>query len=168
VVGRHDLLLSDPADSDSRQPYHAALERPESEAAKVVSRVTRSVKALGLRGLRTAAEELAAGGYALVGVGIVAGSVSDPAGIANPHIRAHALEGKLFREAIEDAARALGLRSTTLVEKSLYDEGARALGRDRSEIERALQEIGRAAGRPWRGEEKAAALAAWMEIDGRR
>jgi hypothetical protein len=164
VVARHDLELSHPSDESSRQPYHAALELSEPEGARTISRVTGEVKALGLRGLRAAVEEMKAAGYDLHGVGIVAGSLADPSRVANPHIRAHALEGKLFREALEEAARELGLPSITLVEKTQYEEAARGLGRGRAGLDAALGEMGIAAGRPWRGEQKSAALAAWVRL----
>jgi hypothetical protein len=168
VLARHHLELSDPADPHARFPHHAALELPESEAAPIAARVTREVKARGLLGLRAAVEATVSGeaSYELQGIGIVAGSVADPARVPNPHIRAHALEGKLFREALEEAARELGLPWLSVPEKTLYEDTARALGKDRATLDRALSEMGRAAGRPWRGEEKAASLAAWIQLVG--
>jgi hypothetical protein len=166
VLARHHLELSDPADPHARFPYHTALELPESESAPIVERVTREVKARGLRGLRAAVEATRgeSGEIELRGVGIVAGSVGDPARLGNPHMRAHALEGKLFREALEEAARELGLSWVTVPEKAQYEEAARAVGRDHAALQAGLVEMGRAAGRPWRAEEKAAALAAWIRL----
>ena len=40
----------------------------------------------------------------IAGVGIVVGSLIDPARIGNDHIRIHALEGQLFRGVVAQAA----------------------------------------------------------------
>ena len=54
-----------------------------------------------------------AGASSVRGAGVVVGSLIDPAGIANDHIRIHALEGQLFRRVVEDAAARSRLACST-------------------------------------------------------
>src|SRR2546430_5528611 len=80
------------------------------------------------------------------------------------HIRAHALEGQLFRTALERAARAARLPCATLVERSLYETAAIRLKRSPDALRRAVTDLGGSLGGPWRADEKAAALAAWLAL----
>jgi hypothetical protein len=106
------------------------------------------------------------GGVEIAGVGIVGGSDADPARLGNPHVRAHAEEGKLYREALVDGARALGLGSATWAEKKVYAAAVDVLGLSEEAIKAALSELGRSAGKPWRAEEKLATLAGWLVLAG--
>ena len=128
VLDRRITLLADPMDPEARQPYHAGLGTHEARAA----------------------------GHRVRGVGIVVGSVIDPARIPNEHIRAHAEEGRLFRTVVEQAIRACRLRAHVMVEKELYVTAAR--------FRRRVAALGEHVDGPWRAEEKAAALAAWMVL----
>ena len=78
------------------------------------------------------------------GVGLVVGSDGEPTRIANPHVRAHASEGRLFREILEAGAAACGLPCFVLVERGAYDEAAEALHRNPDSLQRAVTELGRA------------------------
>jgi len=98
------------------------------------------------------------------GVALVVGSTIDPATIGNDHIRAHALEGQLFRTALEGAARADRLPCTTHVERALYDTAAARLKRPATAIKGVVAELGRAVDGPWRADEKTATLAAWLML----
>jgi hypothetical protein len=95
---------------------------------------------------------------------LVVGSVIDPRQIGNPHIRAHAREGMLFRTVVEDALRSHGIKCAVIVEKQLATRAAADLRRPEAEIKRALATFGKTVGRPWRAEEKAAATAAWIAM----
>jgi len=162
VVDRRVIELSDPAVPSSRQPYHAVMEASRRDAPNVerrlrqlVQQVTRRSVAELLRGYRRA-------GHHVRAVGLVVGSTIDPARIANDHIRAHALEGQLFRTALATAAGALRLACTVVVEREAFATASGRLKRPAAGLKRAVGELGRALGGPWRAEEKTAALAAWM------
>src|SRR5436309_15717253 len=101
-------------------------------------------------------------GHRILGTGIVVGSNVDPATIRNDHIRAHAEEGRLFRVVIEDAAARLGLESAVTVEKQLLAKASARLRRTESRVKEEVTALGRGIGGPWRAEEKAAAMAAWV------
>ena len=51
---------------------------------------------------------------------LVVGSQIDPANIANPHIRAHALEGRLFRSAVAETLQDHEIRTEILLERDAY------------------------------------------------
>jgi len=156
VVDRRVTLLADPDDPDTRQPYHAGLGTHEARAAKAVKRLVTAVERYAHRSVARLIAEYRAAGHRVRGVGIVVGSVIDPARIPNDHIRAHAEEGRLFRTVVERAIRACRLRARVMVEKELYVTAARFRPR--------VAALGERVDGPWRAEEKAAALAAWMVL----
>ena len=98
------------------------------------------------------------------GAGLVVGSVIDPAKVGNPHIRAHASEGRLFRTVLESALRSHGIACEVIVEKQLAAKAAAALARRDAEIRRVLAGFGKSLGAPWRADEKAASIAAWLAL----
>jgi acetylornithine/succinyldiaminopimelate/putrescine aminotransferase len=156
VLDRRITLLADPDDPEARQPYHAGLDTHETRAAQAVKRLIKSVERFAHRSVARLIGDYHAAGQRVRGVGIVVGSVVDPASIANDHIRAHAEEGRLFRTVVEQAIRACRLRARVMVEKELYVTAAR--------FRRRVAALGESVDGPWRAEEKAAALAAWMVL----
>jgi hypothetical protein len=96
--------------------------------------------------------------------GLVVGSEIDPATVANPHIRAHALEGRLFRTVLEDALRSGGVSSLVIVERNAYARAAEVLRRPAVELKQCVAQLGRSLGGPWRADEKTATLAAWLAL----
>jgi hypothetical protein len=96
--------------------------------------------------------------------GLVVGSVVDPAAIANPHIRAHALEGKLFRQVVAAELSRHGVAHTVLLERDAYEQVARELDLTAAELRKRVDGLGKGTIKPWRSEEKLAALAAWCQL----
>jgi hypothetical protein len=166
VADHRVVQLGDPADPESRQPYHARTGKEERDAAKIARRVA-AVERYAGRSLAALIAEYRAAGHRPRGVAVVAGSGGDPARIANPHIRAHASEGKLFRTVIEDGAREARLPCGLVVERALYETAAKALGRSVLDLKRAVTALGDSLEGSWRAEHKAAALAAWMVLASR-
>jgi hypothetical protein len=161
AVARHVVELSDPGVADTRQPYHDGFYTHEEDARTIARRVrviercaTRSVAAL-LKDGRLAGCR---------GAGLVVGSVIDPAKVGNPHIRAHASEGRLFRTVLESALRSHGIVCEVIVEKQLAAKAAAALERRDAEIRKVLAGFGKTLGGPWRADEKAASTAAWLAL----
>ena len=105
-----------------------------------------------------------AAGHQVIGMGMVVGSLIDPDRIANDHIRIHALEGRLFRTVVEDAAERRDLPTMIWREKDLHAAAAALLGRSQLEVRQTLTVLGRDVVGPWRAEQKAAATAAWMML----
>lgn len=168
VLEHRSLDLSDPAAPDSRQPFHAGLGLDAKTADPIVKRACDAARAAALVALRELVASVRARGSEPRGVGLVVGSDIDPTKLANPHVRAHASEGRLFREILEAAAAACELPCLVLVERDAYEEAAKDLHRRPDLLQRAVTELGRAVPGPWRAEEKTAALAAWVALVRRR
>jgi hypothetical protein len=92
------------------------------------------------------------------------GSLVDPATLHNEHIRAHGLEGQLFRTVLEDALRARKIPCAAFVEKGAYNAAAAAVRMTVGQIKRAIAKLGAAHDGRWRAEEKLAALAACVAL----
>jgi hypothetical protein len=157
-------LLSDPHFPGTKQPYHAALELSEKEAKLVVQKLRKLVAAAAERSVRDLLEKAQAAGYAVCGAGLVVGSLVDPASLHNEHIRAHALEGQLFRTVLEDAFRAQDIPCDVMQEKSAYASAAGKLRATEVSAKRTIALLGESHAGSWRAEEKLATLAAWSML----
>ena len=164
ITDRRMMTLADPEDPDSAQPYHAALDLGKAEGAKVVARLVQSVHRFTGRSIAELFEEYGRAGHQLAGAGIVVGSEIDPKTIKNDHIRAHAEEGRLFRVAVEEAVRGHRLEPVVTVERELFARASAVLGRPEGRLKETVTALGKGIVQPWRAEEKAAALAAWMAL----
>ena len=167
VLDSFTLNLSDAAVPATRQPYHAGMGVAQTNTARL-GQLIKLVERCARRSVAQLVRTCRANGRRIRGVGIVVGSDIDPQRIANPHIRAHASEGRLFRTVIERAAKRHALRTVTTVERDMMPLAAIALGQSEGVLRRAVTELGGPASGPWRAEQKMAALAAWMILEGKR
>jgi hypothetical protein len=164
VADRREVSLSDPALPPTRQPYHAVLEASGPAAARLERRLVSVVRRAARTSVRTLLRAYRAAGHRPRRAALVVGSVIAPATIANDHIRAHALEGRLFRIVLEEALRSEGLACITVVERQAYALAARVLRRPERTLRREVTDLGRPLAGPWRAEEKTATLGAWMAL----
>ena len=95
---------------------------------------------------------------------LVVGSQIDPASVANPHIRAHAFEGRLFRSVIEKSLQTHRIRTGVLIERDAYRDAAVILTQSNEPLRRPIQSFGRDTEAPWRAEQKVAGVAAWSAL----
>jgi hypothetical protein len=158
------VLLSDPKVPQSKQPHHAALELPEKEGKAVTQKLRSIVRDAAKKSVKELLKEAAAARYDVLGAALVVGSLVDPATLHNDHIRAHGLEGQLFRTVLEDAFRAQEIPSAAYVEKGAYEAAAPVLRKTPGQIKRAIADLGESHEGSWRAEEKLAALAAWAAL----
>ena len=155
--------LSDPQLPETRQPYHAGMGRLETDTKKisrrvdVVRRITKKSIAKLLAGYRQQ-------NFTIKRAALVVGSQIDPCSVANPHIRAHAFEGQLFRSVLEQSLRGYGIRTEVLLEREVYGKAALELKQSNENVRRMIQNFGRDAKAPWRAEQKLAAIAAWSAL----
>jgi hypothetical protein len=163
LVDSRRIDLSDPAIPESRQPYHAGFGTARDGGA-ALTRLVRSVRRFGRRSVRDAVKTYAAEERPLTAAGLVVGSLIDPNRIANQHIRIHALEGQLFREVVEQALAASGLRCSVWRARDLYGAAVERLGRPESQIRSKVALLGHGIDGSWRAEQKAAAVAAWLVL----
>jgi hypothetical protein len=164
---RRVVDLSDPKVPATRQPYHAGMgtaQQDEREIARLRVMVAHAAKQSVSELLPVSESAPRSCG----GATLVVGSVIDPALVANPHIRAHASEGRLFRTVLEEALAERHIPCHVVLEKSLAQEAGKALGRSDRQIRRQLADFKQVLGSPWRGDEKAAALAAWITLASER
>jgi hypothetical protein len=188
-VASRIVELSDPGVAETRQPYHDGFYKTEEDAHEIARRVAivkrcarKSVAALldSITSLprRPATAKATAvrrsfseGGSSHAiprerrRAALVVGSLIDPATVANPHIRAHAQEGQLFRTVLEESLAAHAIDCDVIVDKQLASQVAKELGRPAS-VARTVASFGKTLGGRWRAEEKAAAMAAWLALRG--
>jgi hypothetical protein len=166
AVARRVLELSDPDVVETRQPFHAGMGRAEEDRREIARRV-RIIERCARRSLAALMKDdwnASPRPGDRIRAGLVVGSLIDPADVANPHIRAHANEGRLFRAVLEEELRSHGIPCDVVVEKHLAARATKDLGRSAREVQRTLADFGRSLGSPWRAEEKAAATAAWLVL----
>ena len=164
VVRRVELVLSDPATPATFQPYHEVMDLPWERASVAVRKSAKKIETIASKALAHLIADAQGEGYAVLGVGIVGAGNRNLGKIGSTHIRAHAAEGVLFREVLEVAAAANKVRSRTFDQRSLDETAALELRLPIEKLKGCLGEMGRAAGSPWRADEKAAATAAWLAL----
>jgi len=155
--------LSDPRFPETRQPYHAGMGRLETDTKKInrrvdlVRRITEKSIAKLLAGYRQQ-------NFTIKRAALVVGSQIDPHSVTNPHIRAHALEGQLFRSVLQRSLHGHGIRTELLLEREAYGKASVELKQPNENVRRMMQNFGRATEGRWRVEQKLAALAAWVAL----
>lgn len=164
IVVRYDIQLADPWVPESLHPYHHELGDSGPAGGRARRRGCQAAQKASRRAVRALVGEMRSHGLEPCGAGVVVSSLVDPVRVSGAHPRAHAEEGKLYREAVEAALRICGLRFTTLLEKNLRAVASERLGRTARQIDATLKAFSRKVGTPWRAPEKQAALAAWLVL----
>jgi hypothetical protein len=82
------------------------------------------------------------------------------------HFRMHKAEGVLFRDALARAAKACGLRLLPVPEKQLDEHAERALATSVNSFRNTIASLGKSVGPPWGKDQKDAALAAMIALQG--
>jgi hypothetical protein len=155
------------------EPYQVAYEMPRGEgggptaaAAATVAEGRRRQAALAATGLAAVLDRLKREGFRPA----VAGLLINRAGWMTDLLE-HSLsapehppvaEGLAVRAALRAAFAGLGLDVVEMDEKSLRESAALKLPLSPSQIDIQLKALGATVGRPWRKEQKAACLAAWV------
>ena len=167
VVDRRRIELVE--DLGGKQPYHAA-ERLEAGAAReVVERDIDAARRTAIRELRAAVgreqerkNEVAACAV-LVTKPMPGWSIEE---ILAVHFRMHQAEGVLFRDALVRAAEACGLRLVAIPQQLLAERAERALGSPAGRLAHRITLLGKSVGPPWGKDQKEAALAAMIALQG--
>jgi len=159
VLDSRVVVLADPDVPEARQPYHAGFGTAETDAAKVTSLV-RGIERFSSRTVAGLLADYRARHH-VRDAGVVVSSLTDPASIANQHMRAHASEGRLFRTVLVAALEQCGVTVRLILEREVYELLGKALRRSPSEAKHKVAALGEGVGR-WRVEQKVAAAAAWL------
>ena len=155
--------VCDPKIPATLQPYHAAMGKLETNTARLKSRL-QIVRRVTKHSVAKIVSDHRRDGHKIRRAGFVVGSQIDPTLIANPHIRAHALEGQLFRTALADALRAHEIQCVVLSEREALAKAATLLKKSPAELQSVINEMRRTARGPWRAEQKLATIAAWFAL----
>ncbi len=156
AIARAEVELGDPKHPDSRQPFHLLLDTELGRGEARAERAANQARRAGGRALDAFVRD-ALGRRRLQAVAVVANSNTPPERIGNLHMRAHALEGWLFREICERLGDRVGIEPVTY----LVGEIAALQGPALAEV---LRRLGAGFGRPWNRDWKLAASAAWMQM----
>lgn len=168
VIKRLEFSVVDPASPETFQPYHEVLDLPWEQAQKGAQRMARKIERVATKALRSLVTELKSEGFTVRSVGIVGAGERNLEKIGSTHIRAHAAEGVLFRQVLEVGAEANNLPNRRFDERTIDQTAESELKLPIEKIKAQLAEMGREAGSPWRADEKAAAMAAWLVLEMRK
>jgi hypothetical protein len=159
------VLLSSEDLLQSRFPYHPTIELPERQGAALSDKSVKEVRRVAAQEMRKLLEEF----DGIERAAMVVGSLIDPDSLGNPHVRVHALEGKLFREVVADALKKRDIDCGVLVERDAYAKAAPALASNEPHLRAEIAALGHGRIKPWRAEEKLATLAAlWSMVPGEK
>jgi len=159
VIDSRVIELADPGVADSRQPYHAGFGTAQTDTAKV-TRLVHGIERFSRRTIAALLDEYREL-HRLRRAAVVVASLTDPATIANQHMRAHASEGRLFRTVLVDGLEHCGVTVRVVLEREVYELLGKALRRSPSQAKTRVAALGEGVGR-WRAEQKVAAAAAWL------
>ncbi|HEX7721057.1 MAG TPA: hypothetical protein VF397_02790 [Pyrinomonadaceae bacterium] len=166
VLLKTEIKLVDPKVPGTAQPYHEVMDLRWEESQREVRKYAAAIERTAQKALAKLIEEQRTKGLKIAGVGIVGAPDRDLARIGNPHIRAHAGEGVLFRRVLDLAAQSNGLKWQVFSDRNFDETIAAKLGVKHLPVKQSLSDLGRAIPPPWRADEKQAAMAAWFVLSG--
>jgi hypothetical protein len=156
LIFRREISLIDPRSNATKGPYHEVMELPWAKAVAAARKSVSMIETVAARALEARVDELTRDAFQVRTLGIVGSPDSNLEKIGNPHIRAHAAEGILFRHALEVAAERNKLPFQSFSDRTISAESWR--------FDARLKILGKQAGAPWRTDEKNAATAAWLAL----
>jgi len=154
----------------ARQPYHAAENLKPDAARDVVKRGVKATHRIAVREMRAAVRREQQRGNIVKACAVL---VTDPMPdwsvdeILAVHFRMHKAEGVLFRDALVRATQGCGLRLVAIPEKLLAKHAERVLGTPVRTLVKTIAALGKSVGPPWGKDQKDAALAALVALEGR-
>jgi hypothetical protein len=150
-----------------RQPYHTAEKMSLHEAEEFLERQRKEARALAVKALHTAQQDVARQGYKVTRAALLTASgrpLPELAKILAAHSLIHTADGEFFRDALLHGGRKRKLVLATIKERDLLATAATALQRTPTAISKVLNELGKPLGFPWAQDEKLATLAAWLTL----
>jgi len=158
IVVRYEIHLADPWVPESLHPYHYELgdfgpadTQTRRRGCQAASKTTRRV-------IHTLVGNMRSHQLKPQGPCVVVSSLVDPLKVAREHPRAHAQEGKLYREAVEAELSSCRVPFITVANKDLLTSAAKRFGQSATQIKLTLKAFSREVGTPWRAPEKQAAV----------
>lgn len=154
----------------AKQPYHAAEKMPREEGRRLVRKGIEAARAGAEREVRAAVDRYRVEGHEVAACAVLMGepmpgwSVDE---ILSVHFRMHKAEGTLFRDALLRAAQACGVEALALREKEMAALAATRLSSTSAALLKRIAALGKSVGPPWGKDQKDAALAALIALEGR-
>ena len=152
-----------------KQPYHAAEDCEPAVARDLVKRGVEAAGRIGVREMRAAVKREGEKGNEVVACAVLVGNpmpnwTTDD--ILAVHFRMHKAEGVLFRDVLVRAAEKCNLELIAIPEKVLMEHSAKALTTPPSGLVKKFAALGKSVGPPWGKDQKDAALAAMVALQG--
>jgi hypothetical protein len=170
VVDRRRIELVEERDSAwAKQPYHAAEGLDAEQARLLVKRGTAAAYRIAQREMRAEVKRLREQEHEIVACAVL---VANPmpewsvAEILAVHFRMHKAEGVLFPDALARAAHVCGLNLIRIPEKLLSEHAEKTLATPLNGLMRTVTTLGKTVGSPWGKDQKNAALAAIVALQG--
>jgi len=169
VLDRRRIELCDSHDPRAKQPYHAAERLEFNKAEELVNGCIASSQKAALRAVQSIIKDLDKQGHYLAAAAVLCASgrpLPDLKGILASHALIHAAEGEMFRDVLIRASGECGLSLMKIKERELMAKASGSTGLSEARLQHYLQSIGKQLGPPWRQDEKATTLAAWVALAG--
>jgi hypothetical protein len=163
-LARWEVSLCDLQVPETAQPHHTVMELPWDEAKRTAASLEGRIERIASEKLSDLLTEIGSMGHRVRGAGVVGSPDRPLERIGNRHMRAHAAEGILFRRVLETAAARHHLQCRSFSDRGFEQQAASELGQSASQLQQTMAAIGHSAGRPWRADERAAAMAAWLML----
>lgn len=170
VVDRRRVELVEKLDESwAKQPYHAAEELDPDEARVLVKHGIETARRIAVREMRSAVKRARGEGHEVEACAVLMGqpmpdwTVDE---ILAVHFRMHKAEGVLFRDVLARAATTCGLRLVGVPEKQLAEHAERTLATSMNRLQQTIASLGKSVGPPWGKDQKDAALAAMIALQG--
>jgi hypothetical protein len=170
VVDRRRIELVEERDSAwAKQPYHAAEGLDAEQARLLVKRGTAAAYRIAQREMRAEVKRLREQEHEIVACAVL---VANPmpewsvAEILAVHFRMHKAEGVLFPDALARAADVCGLNLIRIPEKLLSEHAEKTVATSLNGVMRTVTTLGKTVGSPWGKDQKNAALAAIVALQG--
>lgn len=161
VLLRRRAELADPSGRVRRNVYQASRGLDPADAAARVEAAERVAAEQATASLEPIMRDCDARACAVV-TGAFDGAPLES--ILASHALAHAAEGRLYQRALLQAAESLGLDAVAVPKRSIWEQGASALGIPQAELKDRIAGLRRELGPPWAEDQKLAALAAWIAL----
>ena len=169
ILDRRQFALCDSEVEGSKQPFHAAEPMPIVQAESHLALCRNATAVLAQEAIETARTICERQSVRLSGICVITASgrtLPDLAAILASHALIHAAEGEFYRDALQEAAKALDVKTTRLKAADALAHVAEQLDTGEAAVTKALTELGKTIGRPWTSDEKLATLAAWSLLAG--
>jgi hypothetical protein len=171
ILERRRVMVVAPETQGGKQPYHfaASLELPMAE--KFLMDCFAASEPLAAKAIDDVIRRLRHRGQAVIGAAVLQASghpLPPLAKILASHALIHAAEGEFFREVVSRACRTLDLKVVRLREHDLDQCVQSAFPKASTQIKQQISTLGRSLGPPWTQDQKTAALAALVFLEGQQ